>query len=67
MNPEQLATTTMMPAHRTLRRVDIEDALEAGDMFEVPHGRRGRTPPQVHRGQRPPGRDPGHLMLRSTL
>ena len=35
MNPEQLSTTTMQPAHRTLRRVDIEDAMEAGDMFEV--------------------------------
>ncbi|MBK8801715.1 MAG: DNA topoisomerase (ATP-hydrolyzing) subunit B [Fibrobacteres bacterium] len=35
MNPEQLATTTMMPAHRTLRQVMFEDALEADNMFEV--------------------------------
>jgi len=35
MNPEQLATTTMMPAHRTLRQVSIEDAMEAGEMFEI--------------------------------
>jgi len=35
MNPEQLATTTMMPAHRTMRQVDIADAMEAGEMFEV--------------------------------
>jgi len=35
MNPEQLATTTMMPAHRTLRQVSIEDALDAAEMFEV--------------------------------
>ncbi|MBK9578616.1 MAG: DNA topoisomerase (ATP-hydrolyzing) subunit B [Fibrobacterota bacterium] len=35
MNPEQLATTTMQPAHRTLRQVMFEDALEADNMFEV--------------------------------
>ena len=35
MNPEQLATTTMMPAHRTLRQVSMEAALEADEMFEV--------------------------------
>ncbi|MCB9497097.1 MAG: DNA topoisomerase (ATP-hydrolyzing) subunit B [Fibrobacteria bacterium] len=35
MNPEQLATTTMMPAHRTLRQVAIEDALDAAEMFET--------------------------------
>jgi len=35
MNPEQLATTTMMPAHRTMRQVHIEDAMEAGEMFEM--------------------------------
>lgn len=35
MNPEQLATTTMMPATRTMRRVQIEDALEVSEMFEV--------------------------------
>ncbi|HOX50321.1 MAG TPA: toprim domain-containing protein, partial [Fibrobacteria bacterium] len=35
MNPEQLATTTMQPAHRTLRQVNFEDALEADNMFEI--------------------------------
>ena len=35
MNPEQLATTTMQPQHRTMRQVSIEDAMEAGEMFDV--------------------------------
>jgi DNA gyrase subunit B len=35
MNPEQLATTTMQPAGRTLRRVNIDDAMGADEMFEV--------------------------------
>jgi DNA gyrase subunit B len=35
MNPEQLATTTMMPAHRTLRQVSMDAAIEAAEMFEV--------------------------------
>jgi DNA gyrase subunit B len=35
MNPEQLSITTMQPAHRTLRQVDIVDALEADNMFET--------------------------------
>jgi DNA gyrase subunit B len=35
MNPEQLAVTTMQPAHRTLHRVDIVDAMAADEMFEI--------------------------------
>jgi len=35
MNPEQLATTTMMPAHRTLRQVNFVDAMAADEMFEI--------------------------------
>ena len=35
MNPEQLADTTMDPAKRILKRVDIEDAQEAEKTFEM--------------------------------
>jgi DNA gyrase subunit B len=35
MDAEQLASTTMERAHRTLRRVRIEDAEMAGNVFEL--------------------------------
>jgi len=35
MNAEQLWETTMDPAHRTLLRVDIEDAVRASEIFDV--------------------------------
>lgn len=35
MNPEQLWETTMDPAFRTLKQVNIEDAVEADSIFEM--------------------------------
>jgi DNA gyrase subunit B len=35
MNPEQLWTTTMNPAHRTLKQVTIESAAEADHLFSM--------------------------------
>ncbi|CDE23661.1 dNA gyrase subunit B [Amedibacillus dolichus CAG:375] len=35
MNPEQLWETTMDPAFRTLKQVNIEDAVEADAIFEM--------------------------------
>ena len=35
MNPVQLWTTTMDPANRTLLQVQIEDAVDADDMFTI--------------------------------
>jgi len=35
MNPEELWETTMDPTRRTLKRVDISDALEADKVFDV--------------------------------
>lgn len=35
MNPEQLWETTMDPAFRTLKQVNIEDAMKADEVFEM--------------------------------
>jgi DNA gyrase subunit B len=35
MNPEQLWETTMDPATRTIKKVTIEDAVEANNIFEI--------------------------------
>lgn len=35
MNPEQLWSTTMNPATRVLKKIDVEDAIKADSTFEV--------------------------------
>ena len=44
MNPEQLWETTMNPETRVLKRVDIEDAFEASEIFETLMG--SEVPPR---------------------
>ncbi|MFA5095377.1 MAG: DNA topoisomerase subunit B [Candidatus Paceibacterota bacterium] len=44
MNPEELWETTMDPAHRVLKKVNIEDAEEANDVFEILMG--NEVPPR---------------------
>ena len=61
MNADQLAETTMDPATRTLAQVEVDDAAEADRTLLDAHGRPGRAAPRVHRGQRPPRRQPGRL------
>jgi DNA gyrase subunit B len=35
MDADQLADTTLDPQHRTLRRITLEDAEKAEEMFQV--------------------------------
>ncbi len=44
MNPEELWETTMDPAHRILKRVDIADAEEANKVFDILMG--SEVPPR---------------------
>jgi DNA gyrase subunit B len=44
MNPEELWETTMDPAHRILKRVDISDAEEANKIFDILMG--SEVPPR---------------------
>jgi DNA gyrase subunit B len=44
MNPEELWETTMDPAHRVLKKVNIEDAEEANEIFDILMG--SEVPPR---------------------
>jgi len=44
MNPEELWETTMDPAHRVIKKVDIEDAEEANKVFDILMG--SEVPPR---------------------
>ena len=61
--PRQLAETTMDPRHRTLRRIRIEDAAAASDMFEPADGHRSGPAPGVHRRRRRRARPLPHRHL----
>ncbi len=52
MDAGQLAETTMDPQRRTLRRIRIEDAAVAGDMFSLLMGSESSPPPRLHRWRR---------------
>jgi hypothetical protein len=51
MNPHELFETTMNPARRKLRRIDLTGATEAEEMFTKLMGGGSRAAPTVHRGQ----------------
>ena len=44
MNPEELWETTMDPLHRVLKKVNIEDAEEANEIFDILMG--SEVPPR---------------------
>jgi len=44
MNPEELWETTMDPAHRVLKKVNIDDAEEANEVFDILMG--SEVPPR---------------------
>ncbi|MCK5767613.1 MAG: DNA topoisomerase IV subunit B, partial [Candidatus Atribacteria bacterium] len=44
MNPEQLWETTMNPKYRVLKRIELEDNIEAEDMFTILMG--GKVEPR---------------------
>ena len=61
MNAKELFETTMNPGKRKLLRIDLTDAVEAEEMFTQADGRRSRTAPPVHRGQRAQRAQSGRL------
>ena len=61
MNPEQLWETTMNPETRTLLRVNMEDAVEANEMFTVLMGEKPESSARVHRAERETGRGSGRV------
>ena len=50
--PDQLAETTMHPASRTLRRINLGRRRGGRALARAAHGQRGRPPPRVHHQQR---------------
>ena len=44
MNPEELWETTMDPEHRIIKKVNIEDAEEANEIFDILMG--SEVPPR---------------------
>ncbi len=61
MNPHELWETTMDPEKRTLRRIELDDAVRADEVFTVLMGEKGGAPEGVHRAQRQVRSKPGLL------
>ena len=53
MDADQLAETTMDPRQRTLRRITVDDAAVASDVFELLMGSEVAPAQGVHRGRVP--------------